>query len=71
MPAALADRLRARIRADGPITVGAFVEAALYDTDDGFYATGGRAGRRGDFLTAPEVGPLFGAVIARAAPSPA
>jgi len=26
----------------------------------------GRAGRRGDFLTSPEVGPLFGAVIARA-----
>ena len=32
----------------------------------GFYATGGRAGRRGDFLTSPEVGPLFGAVVARA-----
>ena len=27
---------------------------------------GGRAGRRGDFLTSPEVGPLFGAVMARA-----
>ena len=26
---------------------------------------GGRAGRRGDFLTSPEVGPLFGAVVAR------
>jgi len=26
----------------------------------------GQAGRRGDFLTSPEVGPLFGAVIARA-----
>lgn len=46
--------------------VAAFVEAALYDEDAGFYATGGRAGRRGDFLTAPEVGPLFGAVVARA-----
>ena len=31
----------------------------------GFYATGGRAGRRGDFLTSPEVGPLFGALLAR------
>lgn len=31
--------------------------------------TGGRAGRRGDFLTAPEVGPLFGAVMAHAVDS--
>ena len=27
---------------------------------------GGRAGRRGDFITSAEVGPLFGAVVARA-----
>ena len=44
----------------------AFVERALYDPDRGFYAAGGHAGRRGDFLTSPEVGPLFGAVVARA-----
>lgn len=37
---------------------------ALYGPT-GFYASGGRAGRRGDFLTSPEVGPLFGAVVAR------
>ena len=42
------------------------MERALYHPDEGFYATGGAAGRRGDFLTSPEVGPLFGAVIARA-----
>lgn len=41
-----------------------FVDEALYG-DDGFYTTGGSAGRRGDFLTSPEVGPLFGAVVAR------
>lgn len=43
-----------------------YVEEALYHPQRGFYATGGMAGRRGDFLTSPEVGPLFGAVIARA-----
>ena len=43
------------------------VERALYDPDCGFYETGGRAGRRGgSFVTSPEVGPLFGAVVARA-----
>jgi SAM-dependent MidA family methyltransferase len=43
------------------------MDAALYDPEGGFYATGGQAGRRGGhFLTSPEVGPLFGAVLARA-----
>jgi SAM-dependent MidA family methyltransferase len=56
-----------RLRAEGPIPFSAFMEAALYDHDGGFYATGGQAGRRGGhFLTSPEVGPLFGAVLAGA-----
>jgi SAM-dependent MidA family methyltransferase len=43
------------------------VGAALYDHEHGFYGSGqGRAGRRADFLTSPEVGPLFGAVVGRA-----
>lgn len=42
------------------------MDRALYAPGTGFYETGGRAGRRGDFLTSPEVGPLFGAVLARA-----
>lgn len=40
-----------------------FVEFALY-SDHGFYHQFGRAGRRGDFITSPEIGPLFGSVIA-------
>lgn len=54
-----------RIRRHGPVGYDDVVEAALYDPD-GFFAAGGRAGRTGDFLTSPEVGPLFGAVVARA-----
>ena len=45
-----------------------YVERCLYSQDPdhpGFYFGGGTAGRRGDFLTSPEVGPLFGAVLAR------
>lgn len=42
-----------------------YMDIALYDESIGFYATMGRAGRRGDFLTSPEVGPLFGALLAR------
>jgi SAM-dependent MidA family methyltransferase len=62
----LTDRLAARIRNEGPIRYSTFVDAALYDPDGGFYATHGSAGRRGDFITSVEVGPLFGAVVANA-----
>lgn len=41
-----------------------FMRDALYGSD-GFYATGGGAGRQRDFITSPELGPLFGAVLAR------
>jgi SAM-dependent MidA family methyltransferase len=56
--------IRRAIRsAGGAIPFRDFMELALYG-DHGFYATR-QAGRRGDFLTSPEVGPLFGAVLAR------
>lgn len=42
-----------------------FMDLALYDPDSGFYCRGGAAGRRGDFITSVEVGPLFAAVVAR------
>lgn len=43
-----------------------YQDRCLYDPDHGFYATSAGAGARGgDFLTSPEVGPLFGAVLAR------
>ncbi len=43
------------------------MESALYDPETGFFARGRGAGRVGhDFVTSPEVGPLFGACVARA-----
>lgn len=47
-----------------PVPFDRFMAEALYGPS-GFYTSGGRAGRRGDFITSPEVGPLFGAVVAR------
>lgn len=65
MPSA-AEHITAVIRAEGgSIPFRRFMDLALYG-EHGFYATHGSAGRRGDFLTSPEVGPLFGAVLARA-----
>ena len=58
--------VRAAIAERGPLPFSEVMDLALYDPDAGFYAAGGRAGRRGDFLTSPEVGPLFGAVMAGA-----
>ena len=57
--------VRAAVARRGPIPIEEVVELALYHPEGGFYASGGRAGRSGDFLTSPEVGPLFGAVVAR------
>jgi SAM-dependent MidA family methyltransferase len=53
------------IAAGQPIPFDRFVELALYGPSGFYTSAGGRAGRRGDFLTSPEVGPLFGAVLAR------
>ncbi|HPA38785.1 MAG TPA: class I SAM-dependent methyltransferase, partial [Phenylobacterium sp.] len=36
---ALADRLIAQIRANGPLTVAQFMTACLHDPQDGYYAT--------------------------------
>ncbi|MEP2370540.1 MAG: SAM-dependent methyltransferase [Ilumatobacter sp.] len=47
-----------------PVPFEQFMAEALYGPS-GFYTRSGSAGRRGDFLTSPEVGPLFGAVLAR------
>jgi len=62
-----ADEITAAIAAaGGAIPFSEYMRLALYG-EGGFYTTGGRAGRRGgDFITSPEVGPLFGTVIARA-----
>lgn len=65
--AGLHQRIADRIHRHGPLPFSAVVEAALYDPAAGFFSSGaGAPGRRGDFITAPEVGPLFGAVLARA-----
>ena len=60
----LGDRLRARIEQAGPITFAEFMEAALYDPDDGFYVQAPRIGRGGAFATAPTVLPLFAEALA-------
>jgi SAM-dependent MidA family methyltransferase len=63
----LVARIRGEIERDGPITFARFMELALYDPDGGYYRSEtARPGRDGDFLTAPEAHPIFGAALSRA-----
>ncbi|MGC2857270.1 class I SAM-dependent methyltransferase [Novispirillum sp. DQ9] len=59
MAESLEDRLRARIEADGPLPLEAFMGAAV----DAYYAQGDVFGQRGDFTTAPEICQVFGEII--------
>lgn len=62
----LVERLRAEIERDGPVTFARFMEVALYDPERGYYRTEpDRPTREGDFLTAPEMHPIFGRTLAR------
>ena len=62
-----ADYIRARIRdAGGSISFAEFMHYALYAPGLGYYSAGTcKFGDAGDFVTAPEISPLFGRVIAR------
>ena len=62
----LVAQVRAEIAANGPITFARFMAIALYDPEHGYYrGAPDRPSRTGDFLTAPELHPIFGAAISR------
>jgi SAM-dependent MidA family methyltransferase len=66
----LGRQLAERMRSDGPLTFGAFMEAALYDPSLGYYRRGvATMGRDGDYLTSAEIDPLFGYAIGSLAAS--
>jgi len=49
------------IEADGPMPFDRYMEMCLYDPDEGFFSAGPvRAGKRGDFVTSPEISWTFG-----------
>jgi SAM-dependent MidA family methyltransferase len=54
-----------RIRRNSPLTFAAFMDACLYHPAHGYYARGGSAQGSGDYITSPDVGPLFARLLAR------
>ncbi|HEX5961586.1 MAG TPA: SAM-dependent methyltransferase [Rhodanobacteraceae bacterium] len=65
--ARLADVIRQEIAATGPVSFARFMERCLYTPGLGYYSAGRlKFGKAGDFVTAPELGPLFARCVARA-----
>ncbi|MFC4160199.1 class I SAM-dependent methyltransferase [Chitinimonas lacunae] len=63
---ALSARLHARLAETGWLSFADFMREALYAPGLGYYSGGSRKfGAAGDFVTAPELSPLFGAAMAR------
>jgi len=63
---ALKEAIVARIAEEGPITFRDFMAMALYQPQLGYYhSSQEKMGRRGDYLTSPEVSPIFGALLGR------
>ena len=62
----LSSLIREEIRIDGMIPFSRYMEMALYQPGLGYYSAGlHKLGESGDFITAPEIGSLFAACLAR------
>jgi len=63
---ALKEAMVARIGVEGAIPFREFMAMALYQPALGYYMSPRpKMGREGDYLTSPEVGPIFGALVGR------
>src|SRR5579883_708265 len=63
--AVLRRHVTAQLQARGKLTFREFMQIALYHPEEGYYRRREPIGARGDYLTSPELHPLFGALLRR------
>ena len=61
----LKQRIRKIAAAQGGMSVAEYMTLALYDRRQGYYTCRAALGGEGDFITAPEISPLFQALVAQ------
>lgn len=60
----LAQKIKALIEKKGPIPFSEYMALCLFDPDYGYYSCLKEIGAKGDFVTAPELGPYFANALA-------
>lgn len=63
MTTPLGEKIKAIIRANGPVSITDYFSLCLADPQHGYYKTREPFGSVGDFVTAPEISQLFGEMI--------
>ena len=56
-------KIKDLIKKSGPISLSRYMELCLWDNENGYYASNQVLGRRGDFITSPEISQVFGELI--------